>query len=69
MAASFAEKDGGEVDFEDPLDDYGFTEESTVILAFEQDYRANMSSTERALFDGLSRFQQLEYLHSGLLAQ
>jgi hypothetical protein len=59
----------GEVDYEDPLENYNFHAETTEILAFEQGYRGNMSSTERALFEGLSRFKQLDYLHSGYLAQ
>jgi hypothetical protein len=60
---------GGEVDFTDPLDNYNFTEESTEILAFEQDYRNQMKNAEKAIFDNLSRFQQLDYLHSAFLAR
>jgi hypothetical protein len=58
-----------EVDFTNPLSNYNFTEESSEILAFEQDYRNRMSQAEIAIFDNLSRFQQLDYLHSAYLAQ
>jgi len=68
-AAVSASLYGGDVDFEDPIDDYDFTEESTEILAFEQDYRNQMKNTEKAIFDNLSRLQQLDYLHSAFLAR
>ncbi|WP_019039695.1 DUF6973 domain-containing protein [Psychroflexus tropicus] len=57
-----------EVDFEDHLSDYDFREESAEILVFEQDYRNDMSQTELSIFNDLSRFQQLDYLHSAYLA-
>ncbi|EMY82004.1 hypothetical protein pgond44_05680 [Psychroflexus gondwanensis ACAM 44] len=64
-----AERNGGEVDFEDHLSDYDFGEESAEILVFEQDYRNRMSMTEKSIFDNLSRLQQLDYLHSAFLAE
>jgi hypothetical protein len=45
-----AERNGGEVDFEDHLSDYDFGEESAEILVFEQDYRNRMSMTEKSIF-------------------
>lgn len=58
-----------EVDFEDPLENYDFNEESPEILIFEQDYKNRMSQAELAIFDNLNRLQQLDYLHSAYLAQ
>lgn len=61
--------EGGEVDYEKHLDGYDFHAETTEILAFEQDYRDQMSQAELAIFDNLTRFQKLDYLHSAFLAR
>ena len=45
-----AERNGGEVDFENHLSDYDFGKESAEILVFEQDYRNRMSMTEKSIF-------------------
>ena len=49
--------------------DYDFEVETPEILNFEQDYRAQMSQAEIAIFDNLTDFQQLRYLHSAYLAK
>ena len=64
-----AMRNGGEVDFVDHLESYDFHAETLQVLAFEQDYRNRMSNAEKIIFDGISRFQQLDYLHSAYLAQ
>jgi hypothetical protein len=69
LDAAVAIKDGGSVDFEEPLENYDFHEETTEILVFEQGYRNQMKNAEKAIFDNLSRFQQLDYLHSAFLAR
>jgi len=58
-----------EVDFVDHLGGYNFHEETSEILAFEQDYRSQMKNAEKAIFDNLTRFQKLDYLHSAFLAR
>ena len=62
-------RNGGEVDFVDHLKDYDFHVETPEVLDFEQDFRNRMSNAEKVIFDGLSRLQQLDYLHSAYLAQ
>jgi len=73
LANNFPEDDGDNcadiIDFEDPLENYDFTEESPEILIFEQDYKNRMSQAELVIFNNLNRLQQLDYLHSAYLAQ
>ena len=59
------------IDDEPPYDsdlDPASYPESTEILLFEQDYRGQMSSQELAIFDGLIRYQQLQYLFNAKAA-
>ena len=60
---------GGDVDFIDPLETYNFQSETTETLLFEQDYKNRMTNAEKLIFNNLTMFQQLDYLHSSYLAQ
>ncbi len=60
---------GKVIDFNNPVANYNFDANNSIILAYELDYKNQMSVQERSIFEGLSRVKQLNYLHSGYLAQ